>query len=123
MARNHFAIERPRKISISIQGYDAQAVTKAQQKKRLESSKRQQRKGAAAQSAPPASAGAAPAAATQPRPTPAKANAPAQPRADDDEIEALSRAAAGPEQCSSDDQLRQALAGDALEKGAHHADE
>lgn len=91
MARNLFAIERPRKISISIQGYDAQARTQAQQKKQLERSKRQKRKQKAeGASAKPSTAPQSPVASNPnaaPLPTAQVA------RADDDEIEALSNAA------------------------------
>lgn len=44
MAKDHFAIERPRKISISIQGYDARSRVTEQRKKQEERTKRLQRK-------------------------------------------------------------------------------
>lgn len=44
MARSHFAIERPRRISISIQGYDAQAQTTDQERKRSESRRRKKKR-------------------------------------------------------------------------------
>jgi hypothetical protein len=44
MAKSHFAIERPRKISISIEGYNAEAQTQAQKRKQQERSLRQKRK-------------------------------------------------------------------------------
>jgi hypothetical protein len=44
MAKSHFAIERPRKISISIEGYNAEAQTQAQKRKQRERSQRQKRK-------------------------------------------------------------------------------
>jgi len=44
MAKDHFAIERPRKISISIQGYDARARINEQSKKQQERAKRLKRK-------------------------------------------------------------------------------
>jgi len=33
MAKNHFALERPRRINISIPGYDAKALTRQQQER------------------------------------------------------------------------------------------
>jgi len=90
MARTHFAIEKPRKISISIQGYDAQARTQAQQKKQMERSRRQKRK------QKPDSAPVKPAVSPQP---PASSPQLAAPPVDqvqcdnDDEIEALAAAA------------------------------
>lgn len=44
MAKDHFAIERPRKISISIQGYDARSRVTEQRKKQEERAKRLKRK-------------------------------------------------------------------------------
>jgi len=44
MAKDHFAIERPRKISISIQGYDARSRVTEQRKKQDERAKRLKRK-------------------------------------------------------------------------------
>jgi hypothetical protein len=44
MASSHFAIERPRRISISIQGYDAKAKTEEQKRKRFESHRRKDKR-------------------------------------------------------------------------------
>ena len=44
MAKSHFAIERPRSISISIQGYDAKAQTTEQERKRTESRRRKSKR-------------------------------------------------------------------------------
>ncbi len=92
MAKDHFAIERPRKISISIQGYDARARVTEQRKKQQERSKRLRRK----QKREPV-----------PASTPAGASAS---QVDEAEIEALATAATTlPNQLESD--LRAAFAG------------
>lgn len=89
MAKSHFALERPRKISISIEGYNAEAQTLAQKRKQQERSSRLRRKAeAAAKRNRKEHFDAAP------------ALPPAQPapvfRAEDvEEVEALNRAAAG----------------------------
>jgi hypothetical protein len=44
MARNHFAIEQPRKISIAIEGYDPRAQSRAQTKKLTEKRRRAERR-------------------------------------------------------------------------------
>ena len=44
MASSHFVIERPRRISISIQGYDAKAKTEEQKRKRFESHHRKDKR-------------------------------------------------------------------------------
>lgn len=96
MAKDHFAIERPRKISISIQGYDARARITEQRKKQQERSKRLQRK----QKREPVAAS-----------SPAGGSAA---QVDEAEIEALATAAMTlPNQLESD--LRAAFAG--TEKG------
>lgn len=88
MAKSHFAIERPRKISISIEGYNAEAQTKTQKRKLQERSQRLKRKAEAAQKRqreepPPKSV------------TPPKILSEPTLRVDDtEEIEALNRAAA-----------------------------
>jgi hypothetical protein len=48
MAKKHFAIERPRKINISIEGYDPQARTLAQKRSREERARRVRRRADAA---------------------------------------------------------------------------
>lgn len=48
MAKPHFAIEPPRKIRISIEGYDAHARTQAQRRKQQERRQRLARRAAAA---------------------------------------------------------------------------
>ncbi|TWO71419.1 hypothetical protein FN976_10905 [Caenimonas sedimenti] len=48
MAKSHFAIERPRRISIAIQGYDPVAKTKDQRSKQLERTRRLARRDAKA---------------------------------------------------------------------------
>lgn len=48
MAKSHFAIERPRRISIFIEGYNAEAQALAQKRKQQERSRRLQRKADAA---------------------------------------------------------------------------
>lgn len=96
MAKDHFAIERPRKISISIQGYDARARITEQRKKQQERSKRLQRK-------------------QKREPVPPSTPAAAAVQVDEAEIEALATAATTmPNQLESD--LRAAFAG--TEKGA-----
>lgn len=94
MARNYFAIEKPRTISISIQGYDAQARTTQQRRKQQERTTRLRRKQQRAASA---------------QPTP-----PTEPACDqqDGEIEALSAAAAARTPLTRlEAELRQAFAG------------
>ena len=60
MAKNHFALERPRRIKISIPGYDADAATRLQgriqsdQRKRKKKGENQQQK--ALQAATPSAA-------------------------------------------------------------------
>lgn len=43
MSRNNFALERPRKISITIPGYDGSALLKAQNQRRTEKKMRVER--------------------------------------------------------------------------------
>lgn len=43
MSRNHFALERPRKISIAIPGYDGSALLKEQNRRRSEKKVRAER--------------------------------------------------------------------------------
>jgi hypothetical protein len=127
MARNHFAIERPRKISISIQGYDAQAVTQAQQKKRLERSKRQNRKAAETQPSVPADATPLPIAPPQQQSASqvvANSSVAAPPLHDENDIEDLGIAAAGKTRGTFSEERRNALAdGSQTATGAHHANE
>jgi len=58
MAKNHFALERPRRIKISIPGYDADAATRLQgriqndQRKRKKKGENQQQKAVKAGSPP-----------------------------------------------------------------------
>ncbi len=94
MAKDHFAIERPRKISISIQGYDARARITEQRKKQQERAKRLKRK-------------------QKREPIPTSAAAEDVVHEDDDaEIEALAAAAATlPKQLEAD--LRDAFSGTA----------
>ncbi|HEX2548065.1 MAG TPA: hypothetical protein VHL79_24485 [Ramlibacter sp.] len=54
MAKPHFAIERPRKIRIAIEGYDPQARVQAQRRKQQERRQRLERSAAAIQTALPA---------------------------------------------------------------------
>lgn len=59
MAKNHFALERPRKITISIPGYDADAATRLQgriqsdQRKRKKKGENQKQQPVQAASPPP----------------------------------------------------------------------
>lgn len=88
MAKSHFAIERPRKISISIEGYNAEAQTQAQKRKQQERSRRLKRRAdaAAKQQRRNHPEAALPPPAVQPPPVY---------RAEDvEEVEALNRAAA-----------------------------
>lgn len=95
MAKDHFAIERPRKISISIQGYDARARITEQRKKQQERVKRLKRK-----------------LNREPIPTSAIAEDVVVHEDDDAEIEALAAAAATlPKQLEAD--LRDAFSGTA----------
>lgn len=95
MAKDHFAIERPRKISISIQGYDARARIAEQRKKQQERAKRLKRKQK-----------------REPIPTSAAAEDVVVHEDDDAEIEALAAAAATlPKQLEAD--LRDAFSGTA----------
>lgn len=115
MARSHFAIERPRKISISIEGYNAEAQTQAQKRKQQERSRRLKRKADAAtkqhhqehpEAAPPLQLVAQP----------------SQARSSDvvEELEALNRAAAGnPLGRDVEAEVRAAFA----EEGGSHANE
>lgn len=48
MSRNNFALERPRKISIAIPGYDGSALLKAQNQRRTEKKVRVERAAKAA---------------------------------------------------------------------------
>lgn len=96
MARNHFAIERPRKISISIQGYDADASTRAQQKKQQERAQRHKRR----QKSPP------------PNKPSIRQLPPAAPCGSDEDVEKLAAAAAGqPISPEAEQQLCEAFAG------------
>jgi hypothetical protein len=88
MAKSHFAIERPRKISISIEGYNAEAQTLAQKRKQQERGRRLKRKAdAAAKRDRKEHPEAAPA-------LPPAQLAPVLRAEDVDEVEALNRAAA-----------------------------
>lgn len=111
MAKSHFAIERPRKISISIDGYNAQAQTLAQQRKQQDRRRRIRRKTDAAAKRQrvehPESA----------QPSPAALPEPAQRQHDSEDIEALNRAAAT--QPLTDDVERELLAAFADGEGAH----
>jgi len=107
MARNHFAIERPRKISIAIQGYDADASARAQQKKQQERAQRQKRQQQRASRAVP------------PKVVPGAVH-----HGDDDEIERLAVAAAvQPVSREAEQQLLEAFAGECMTKGGGHAHE
>ena len=109
MAKTHFAIERPRKISISIEGYNAEAQTQAQKRKQQERTRRLSRK--------------ADAAAKQQRkehPDAVPAHVPTLRAEDVDEVEALSRAAASkPLAGEVEREVRAALA----QKEVSHANE
>ena len=84
MAKSHFAIERPRKISISIEGYNAEAQTQAQKRKQQERTRRLKRRAdTEAKQRRKAHPDAAPA-----------HHVPTLHADDVDEVEALSRAAA-----------------------------
>ena len=112
MARSHFAIERPRKISISIEGYNPEAQAQAQKRKQLERNRRLKRKADAAakrqrKEHPEAAA-------------PVLLANPARSREDVEEREALNRAAAGkPLTSDVEREVRAALA----QGGGSHADE
>lgn len=110
MAKSHFAIERPRKISISIEGYNAEAQTNAQKRKQQERSRRLKRKAEATEKRH-----------RKEHPDAAPAHHVPTLRADDvDEVEALSRAAASkPLAGDVEREVRAALA----EKEVNHANE
>ena len=112
MAKSHFAIERPRKISISIEGYNPEAQAQAQKRKQLERNRRLKRKADAAakrqrKEHPEAAA-------------PVLLANPARSREDVEELEALNRAAAGkPLTSDVEREVWAALA----QEGGSHADE
>lgn len=110
MAKSHFAIERPRKISISIEGYNAEAQTQVQKRKQQERSRRLKRKAdAAAKRHRKEHPEGAPLVRAQ--------QAPVLREADVEEVEALSRAAAGkPLAADIERELRAAFA---VKEGAH----
>lgn len=105
MARSYFAIERPRRISISIEGYTPDAQTLAQQRKQEERRRRLRRKveAAASQQAPTA------------RLTPPIGG---EPHANAEELDALNSAAAcRPSAGDCESELRAAFADDASAVG------
>lgn len=109
MAKTHFAIERPRKISISIEGYNAEAQTQAQKRKQQERTRRLNRKADAAAKRQ-----------RKEHPEAVPAHVPTLRAEDVDEVEALSRAAASKPLASDvERQVRAALA----QKEVSHANE
>lgn len=126
MARNDFAIEPPRKIKISLPGFEPKAAAEATPPRKDKKRKRRQRKQRAAGSAAVTSSGSS----SQPhrsanRATPAGAKEHKHRRNDEAEIEALAAAAAAtaiPREVQ--DQLLRAFAGtQPPEQGGQHADE
>ena len=107
MAKSHFAIERPRKISISIEGYNAEAQTNAQKRKQQERTRRLKRKADATEKRHRKE---------QPEAAPAD-HVPTLRAEDVDEVEALSRAAAS--KPLAGDVERQVRAALAEEEGSH----
>ena len=121
MARNHFAIEKPRKISIAIEGYDAKARIQAQQKKQFERNRRLQRK--------PRGAAAPGTAALAPEPDLRTSNPAAPPSApktvctQEDEVEALGAAASSTPEAQKAEQDLRAAFGLPRKKGGTNANE
>ncbi len=113
MAKNHFAIEPPGRISISIPGYDPAGNLKAQAGKREEKRRRDQRRAAAQHAAGHTKDASAPSAGLS--------RAEKLSAADEAEVEALAVAAAAPRNAAFDMDLASAFRGESEDD--RHADE